>query len=110
VSSTTQVLKVTVAKKAASLTATGKVTATKPVTGKATITIKMGKTTILAKPVTVPATGAVKLTVKKFGKLVLKKTKSKKKAGYRGKYTLTIAYAGNTNVKASTATKTFTVK
>ena len=108
--STTKVLKVKVAKKAASVTVTGKVTATKPVTGKAKVTIKKGKKTIVAKTVTVTAKGTVTLKVKKFGKLAVKKTKSKKKNGYRGSYTVTISYAGNSQVNPSNARKTFRVK
>jgi len=110
VASTTKVLSVKVAKKAASVKVTGKVTAAKPVTGKATVTIKKGKKTIVAKAVKVSVKGAVTLTVKKFGKLAIKKTKSKSKTGYRGGYTVTISYAGNTQVKPSKASKNFKVK
>jgi hypothetical protein len=110
VASKTKVAKVKVAKKAASVSVTGKVTAAKPVTGKATVTIKKGKKTIVAKTVKVSAKGTVALTVKKFGKLAVKKTKSKKKNGYRGSYTVTITYAGNSHVKPSRAGKKFQVK
>lgn len=116
VGSSTKVASVKVAKKAKAAVVTGKVTATKPVTGTATVTIKKGKKAIISKSVAVSATGAVKLTVKKFGKLVIKKTKPKgkkgkgKKATYRGKYVVTIAYAGNAQVNPSTGSKAFVVK
>ncbi len=114
VGSTTTVLKVQVAKKAAQATVTGKVTATKPVTGTAKVVIKKGKKAILAKSVKVPATGAVKLTVKKFGKLVIKKLTPKgkkgKKPSYRGAYVVTLSYTGNDQVKPSSGSKKFTVK
>lgn len=119
VDSTTKVVSVKVAKKAKLLEVVGKVAAAKPVTGTATVTITKGKKAILAKSVAVSATGAVKLTVKKFGKLVIKKTKPKKgkkgkkkpkKATYRGKYVVSIAYAGNAQVKPSSGSKAFVIK
>lgn len=113
VSSTTKVTKVKVAKKAASVTVAGKVTASKSPAGKAKVTIKKGKKVIVTKTVAVSAAGALKLTVKKFGALVAKKLKAKgKKArtAYRGKYVVLIAYAGNAQVKASAGSGKFTIK
>ncbi|QWF24136.1 hypothetical protein KM427_10840 [Nocardioides sp. LMS-CY] len=119
VASTTKVLKVKVAKNAKKLAVTGKVTAAKPVTGKAKVTIKKGKKTIVAKTVKVSAKGSVALTVKKFGKLVIKKLTPKKKGkkgkkgkkpSYYGKYVVSIDYAGNAQVDPSKAAKKFTVK
>lgn len=113
VPSKTRVTKVKVAKKGATVAVTGKVTASKAPTGRAKVTIKKGKTTIVAKNVKVAAKGAVKLNVKKFAKLVAKKTKAKgKKAqtAYRGKYTVTIAYAGAAQVRPSKAAKAFKIK
>lgn len=113
VGSSTKVLKVVVAKKAASVKVTGKVTATKPPTGKATVTIKKGKKAIVSKTVVVSAKGAVALTVKKFAQLVAKKLKAKgKKAriAYRGAYTVIVAYAGNAQVKPSAGTKRIAIK
>lgn len=99
--STTELAKVKVAKKAAKVTVSGKVTSTASVTGKAVVTIVKGKKTIISKSVSVPASGKVTLTVKKFGKLAIKKTKSKSKTGYRGGYTVTVKYAGNAQVLPS---------
>lgn len=113
VGSSTRVLKVTVAKKAASLVVAGKVKATKSPSGKATVTIKKGKKTIIAKAVAVSAAGALKLTVKKFGALVAKKLKAKgrkARTAYRGTYSVRIAYAGNSQVKASSASGRFAIK
>ncbi|GAA4758452.1 hypothetical protein GCM10023350_50280 [Nocardioides endophyticus] len=113
VASKTKVAKVTVAKKAATVTVAGKVTASKSPAGKAKVTIKKGKKTIVVKTVGVSAKGAVKLAVKKFNKLVAKKLKAKgkkAKTAYRGKYTVSIQYLGNTLVKASTGNGKFTVK
>jgi hypothetical protein len=113
VASKTTVAKVKVATKAKQVDVTGKVTATKPVAGKAKVTIKKGKKVIVTKTVSVSAAGAVKLTVKKFATLVAKKLKAKgkkAKTAYRGKYVATIAYAGNAQVKASTASKGFKIK
>ncbi|TYL55920.1 hypothetical protein FXB39_01605 [Nocardioides sp. BGMRC 2183] len=113
VASKTKVVKVAVAKKAAKVSVTGKVTASKSVAGKAKVTIKKGKKAIVAKSVKVNAKGAVKLTVKKFANLVAKKLRAKgkkAKTAYRGKYTVTIAYAGNAQVKPSKATKNFTIR
>jgi hypothetical protein len=111
--SKTKVAKVTVAKKAKAVTVAGKVTASKSPAGKAKVTIKKGKKTIVVKTVGVSAKGAVKLAVKKFDKLVAKKLKAKgknAKTAYRGKYTVSIQYLGNTLVKASTGNGKFTVK
>jgi len=113
VASKTTVTKVSVAKKAASVTVSGKVTASKSPAGTATVTIKKGKKTIVAKPVKVDAKGTVTLSVKKFAQLVAKalKVKGKKaKTAFKGKYTVTIAYAGTTTVQPSTASKAFTIK
>ncbi|TYL55924.1 hypothetical protein FXB39_01625 [Nocardioides sp. BGMRC 2183] len=113
VASKTKVVKVAVAKKAAKVSVTGKVTASKSLAGKAKVTIKKGKKAIVAKSVKVNAKGAVQLTVKKFAQLVAKKLRAKgkkAKTAYRGKYTVTIAYAGNAQVKASKATKKFTIR
>jgi len=108
-----QVVKVSVAKKAASVTVIGKVTASKSPAGTAKVTIKKGKKTIITKTVAVSAAGAAKLVVKKFAKLVAKKlhaTGEKAKTAYLGKYQVTIAYAGNTQVQASTGSGRFTIK
>ncbi|WP_244931812.1 hypothetical protein [Nocardioides sp. W7] len=113
VPSSTKVVKVKVAKKAAKVDVTGKVSATRPPTGRAVVTIKKGKKTIVAKTVAVSSSGAVKLTVKKFGKLTIKKIKAKgkkAKTAYRGAYTVSIRYLGNPQVKASTHTKKFKVR
>lgn len=119
VASQTKVLKVKVAKKAKKVAVTGTVTASKSPAGKAKVTIKKGKKTIVAKDVKVSAKGAVQLTVKKFGKLVIKKLTPKKKGkkgkkgkkpSYYGKYVVTIDYAGNAQVDPSKAAKKFTVK
>jgi hypothetical protein len=113
VTSSTKVVKVKVAKKGAQVAVTGKVTATKPMAGKASVTIKKGKKTIVTKTVNVTATGALALTVKKFAKLVAKKTKAKgkkAKTAYRGSYTVSIKYAGNPQVNGSTGTGRFKVK
>lgn len=113
VASKTRVVKVKVAKKAVKVTVTGKVTATKPATGKAKVTIKKGKKIIVTKNVNVTAKGAVKLNVKKFSKLVIKKTKAKgkkAKTAHRGTYTITVAYGGNAQVKPSNTTKKFKIK
>lgn len=113
VASKTKVTKVKVAKKAKKVTVTGKVTTTKPATGKAKVTIKKGKKTIVVKTVKVSTKGALKLKIKKFGKLAAKKTKAKgkkAKTAYRGKYTITINYAGNTQVKPSHTTKKIKMK
>jgi len=111
--SRTKVVKIKVAKKAASVTVTGKITASTSPAGTARVTIKKGKKVIVAKSVRVSAAGAVNLTVKKFNKLVAKKTKAKgkkAKSAYRGKYTVTIAYGGAKQVKPSSASKAFKVK
>lgn len=110
ITSSTKVLKVVVAKKAAKVTVTGKVTAPVSPAGSATVVIAKGKKTIVTKSVPVSAKGALALTVKKFANLVAKKVKSKGVGGYRGKYTVRISYAGNAQVKASTASKAFTIK
>lgn len=113
VASKTQVSKVKAAKKAASVTVTGKVNASKSPAGVAKVTIVKGKKTIVAKNVKVAANGVLTLKVKKFNKLVAKKTKAKgkkAKTAYRGKYTVTISYAGNSQVKASKASKAFKIK
>jgi hypothetical protein len=113
VPSSTKVVKVKVAKKAAKVDVTGKVSASRPPTGKAVVTIKKGKKTIVTKTAAVSGAGAVKLTVKKFGKLVAKKTKAKgkkAKTAYRGSYTVTIKYLGNKQVKPSAHSKKFKVK
>lgn len=119
VASQTKVLKVKVAKRAKKLAVTGTVTASKSPAGKAKVTIKKGKKTIVAKDVKVSAKGEVQLTVKKFGKLVIKKLTPKKKGkkgkkgkkpSYYGKYVVTIDYAGNAQVDPSKAAKKFTVK
>lgn len=113
VSSSTKVVKVIAAKKGASVTVSGKVAASKSPAGKATVTIKKGKKSVVVKSVAVTASGAVKLVVKKFAQLVAKKTKAKGKkarSAYKGAYTVTIAYAGTSLVKASTGTKKFTIK
>jgi hypothetical protein len=113
VSSKATVVKVTVAKKAKQVSVIGKVAASKSPVGKAKVTIKKGKKVIVATSVKVSAKGAVTLTVKKFATLVAKKLKAKgkkAKTAYRGKYVVTIAYAGNTQVKASNASKSFKIK
>jgi hypothetical protein len=113
VASKTKVGKVKVAKKAKQVDVIGKVSASKSPAGKAKVTIKKGKKTIVTKSVKISANGAVKLTVKKFNKLVAKKLKAKgkkAKTAYRGKYVVTIAYAGNIQVKASNAKKGFKIK
>jgi hypothetical protein len=113
VTSKSKVAKVSVAKKAASVTVTGKVTASKSPAGKVKVTIKKGKKVIVTKTVAVSAKGALKLTVKKFAKLVAKKLKAKgkkAKTAYRGKYVVSIAYVGNAQVKASTGSGKFTIK
>ena len=113
VASKTKVAKVSVAKKAASVAVTGKVTASKSPAGKAKVTIKKGKKIIVTKTVAVSAKGALKLTVKKFAKLVAKKLKAKgkmAKTAYRGKYVVSIAYAGNAQVKPSAGSARFTIK
>lgn len=113
VASKTKVAKVTVAKKAANVAVTGKVTASKSPAGKAKVTIKKGKKVIVTKTVAVSAKGALKLTVKKFGAIVAKKLKAKgkkAKTAYRGKYVVSIAYAGNAQVKASAGSGKFTIK
>jgi hypothetical protein len=113
VASKTTVTKVTVAKKAKQVSVAGKVTASKSPAGKAKVTIKKGKKVIVTKTVTVSAKGAANLTVKKFATLVAKKLKAKgkkAKTAYRGKYVVTIAYAGNAQVKASNASKGFKIK
>jgi len=113
VRSKTKVKKVKVTKKAAKVVVTGKVTASKSPAGKAKVTIKKGKKKIVTKTVKVNAKGAVKLTVKKFAKLVAKKLKAKgkkAKTAYKGKYTVTIAYKGTKQIKASKATKKFRIK
>jgi hypothetical protein len=111
--SKTKLAKVTVAKKATAVTVTGKVTASKSPAGKAKVTIKKGKKVIVTTSVGVSAKGALKLTVKKFDKLVAKKLKAKgkkAKTAYRGKYTVSIQYLGNALVKPSAGSGTFTVK
>jgi hypothetical protein len=113
VPSTTKVAKVAVAKKAAKVTVTAKVSATRSTTGKAVVTIKKGSKTIVSKPVGVSAAGSVKLAVAKFAKLVVKKTKAKgkrAKTAHRGKYAVTVKYLGNSQVKPSTGTGKFSVK
>jgi len=113
VASKTKVSKIKAAKKAKKLTVTGKVTASKSPVGKATVTIKKGKKAIVTATVKVSTKGAWKLVVKKLGKKVAKKLhkKGKKaKTAYKGKYTVTIAYAGNAQVKPGKATKKFVVK
>lgn len=89
-------------KKGKSLTVSGTVTATKPVTGTVTLTIKKGKKVIAVKKVA--TTGTFKVTVKKFSRMVAKKLKAKgKKArtAYRGAYSVTASYSGGPNVNAS---------
>ncbi len=113
VASKTTVGKVTVAKKAKVVTVAGKVTASKSPAGKATVTIKKGKKTIVTKSVAVSAAGALKLSVKKFATLVAKKLKAKgkkAKTAYRGKYAVTISYAGNAQVTGSAASGKLTIK
>jgi len=113
VASSTKIVKVVVAKKAAKVTVTAKVRATRPATGKAVVTIKKGKKVIVSKTVNVPASGAAKLTVGKFSKLVVKKTKAKgkkAKTAHRGKYTVSVKYLGNKQVKPSAGSGKFTVK
>lgn len=110
VASRTTVSKVKVAKKAASVVVTGKVASVKSPTGRAVVTIKKGKKVVVTRGVTVPSSGVVKVTVKKFGKTAIKKTKSKSKTGYRGKYSVSISYQGNTLVKPSSGAKAFTIK
>lgn len=109
VKSSTQLAKVKVAKKAAKVTVSGKVTATAPPGGKAVVTIAKGKKTIVTKSVSVSGSGKLSLTIKKFGKLAIKKTKSKSKTGYRGTYTVTVKYAGNAQVLSSADTAKFKV-
>lgn len=102
-----------VAKKGIALTIVGKVTTTRPATGRTTITIKKGRKTITTKTVTVATNGTFKLTVKKFAKLVAKKTKAKgkkAKTAYKGKYTATATYTGNARVRPSHATLRFKAK
>ena len=113
VSSSTRAVKVTVAKRAAKVTVAAKVAATRPLTGKAVVTITKGTTTIVSKTVGVPAAGAVRLTVARFAQLVAKKTRAtgkKAKTAYRGKYTVSVRYLGNKQVKASTGTAKFRVR
>jgi hypothetical protein len=116
VASKTTVGKVKVAKGAKKLDVTGKVAASKSPAGKAKVTIKQGKKTIVAKNVKVSTKGTLTLTVKNFGKLVIKKLTPKKKGkkgkkpSYYGTYVVTIAYAGNAQVNPSKAAKKFTVK
>jgi len=113
VSSSTTVVTMAAAKKGASVTVTGTVSASKSPAGQATVTIVKGKKAIVTKTVPVSASGAVTLTVKKFAQLVAKKTKAKgkkAKTAYRGAYTVTIAYAGTPLVQASTGTKKVSIK
>lgn len=119
VGSATKVSSVKAAKKGAKVTLAGKVTASKAPAGKAVVTIKKGNKKIVAKTVKVPANGVVKLRVAKFNKVALKalkkalppkKRKKLKKTAYRGKYTVTVAYGGNAQVKPSSAKASFKVK
>jgi hypothetical protein len=110
VASKTRVVKAVAAKKAAKVTVAGKVTASHAPTGKAKVAITKGKKTIVTKTVKVAKNGSLRLVVKKFAKLVKKKTHYKSKTGYRGKYKATIRYLGNKQVKSSKATKTFRIK
>ncbi|WP_436700241.1 hypothetical protein [Nocardioides sp. BYT-33-1] len=99
VHSTTTVGTVKVAKKAKKLTVSGQVQASGSSAGQAQVSIAKGKKTIITATVPVAADGSLTLVVKKFAKLVKKATK---KAKYRGKYTIAIAYSGNAGVSAST--------
>lgn len=110
VSSTVRVVKVAATKKAAQLTLTGRVIASRAPTGKARVSIVKGKKRIVAMTVPVAASGVLRLTIKKFGRLVLKKTGSKSKTGYRGSYGVTLSYLGNGQVRAAAARATFKVK
>ncbi|SDE22361.1 hypothetical protein [Nocardioides lianchengensis] len=110
VSSSTRVVSVKVAKRAAKLDVSGKVGASRSPAGRAVVTILKGRKVIVSKTVTVAASGALKLSVKKFGKLSIKKTRSKSRTGYRGAYTVTIKYLGTPRVKGSAGVKKFKVK
>lgn len=113
VSSTTKVVRVKVAKKASRVVVTGKVSASSPPSGSAVVTIKKGRKSIVTKSVRVTASGSITLTVNKFAKLVVKKTKAKgkkAKTAHRGKYVVSIRYGGNPQVTASAGTGKFTVK
>ncbi|HTW16139.1 MAG TPA: hypothetical protein VMF51_13470 [Nocardioides sp.] len=113
VSSSTRALKVKVAKKAAKVTVTATVTATRPLAGTAVVTITKGTKTIVSRTVGVPAAGAVRLTVARFARLVAKKTKAtgkKAKTAYRGTYTVSVRYLGNKQVRASAGTAKFAVR
>lgn len=113
VPSSTKVVKVKVAKKATKVDVTAKVSASRSPAGKAVVVIKKGKKTIVSKAVSVSAAGSVKLTVKKFGTLVAKKTKAKgkkAKTAYRGSYTVSIRYLGNKQVRPSSHSKKFKAK
>jgi hypothetical protein len=113
VSSSTRALKVKVAKKAAKVTVTATVSATRPVTGTAVVTITKGRRTIVSRTVGVPAAGAVRLTVARFARLVAKKTKAtgkRAKTAYRGTYAVSVRYLGNKQVRASAGTAKFAVR
>lgn len=112
VASKTKIGKVKVAKKAKKVAVAAKVTASKSPAGKAKVTIAKGKKKIVAKNVKVNAKGKVKLAVKKFNKLVAKKTKAKGKQAKRahlGTYKVVVKYLGNAQVKPSKAGKKFKV-
>jgi len=113
VASSTKVLKVTVTKRAAKVTISGKVTASKSPAGRAVVTIRKGNKVIVTRSVGVPSSGAVNLTVTKFAKLVATRTKAtgaRARTAYKGSYTVTIAYVATSAVKASQAVKAFRIK
>lgn len=106
VGSSTAVGKVTIAKAAKKVVVTAAVSAASSPAGQAQVTITKGAKTIVTTTVPVAADGSLTLTVKRFAKLVVKRTKK----GYPGKYRVTVAYLGNGGVTASSGATVFKVR
>jgi hypothetical protein len=110
VASVTKVGAISVAKKGAKVTIKVAVSASKARTGTLTVVIAKGSKRVVAKTVAVSASGAATISVAKFNKMALKAIKGKSKTRYRGKYTLSVTYNGNAQVKPSAAKSAFKVK